>query len=332
MMITGRLGAAFPRIRIGIMGCAAIARRSMAPAVKGLPDRFELVAAASRSEEKARAFAAQAGCEPVVGYERLLARSDLDAVYVPLPTGLHEEWVLRALDSGRHVLAEKSLAGDLASAERMVAKARQRTLLLMEEFMFCCHSQHEFVRKLLADAEAGELRVLRSSFGFPPLAPDNFRYIAALGGGALLDAGAYTLRAAQLFLGPQIRVLGAHLDMDPARGVDLGGAALLRDTAGVTAQAAFGFDHFYQCNYELWGSKGKIIVPRAFTAPPGFAPQVILEKHGKREEFTLPADDHFRNILIAFAESITSGNLEPHWAACLNQARLIQQVRNLCPQ
>lgn len=325
--------ATFPHpIRIGIMGCAAIARRSLAPAMKGLPDRFELVAAASRSEEKARAFASGAGCEPVAGYDKLLERGDLDAVYIPLPTGLHEEWVLRALDAGRHVLAEKSLACNLASAEKMVAKARQRNRLLMEEFMFCHHSQHEFVRKLLADGQMGELRVLRSSFGFPPLAPDNIRYVAALGGGALLDAGSYTLRTAQLFLGPEIRVLGAHLNLDRARGIDLGGAALLRDAAGVTAQVAFGFDHFYQCSYELWGSAGRIIVPRAFTAPPGFAPQVILEKQGKREEFTLPADDHFRNILIAFAQSVTSGNFEPHWEACLTQARLMQQVRDLCPQ
>jgi len=325
--------ATFPRpIRIGIMGCAAIARRSLAPAMKGLPDQFELVAAASRSAEKARAFAAQAGCEPVAGYGRLLERSDLDAVYIPLPTGLHEEWVLRALDSGRHVLAEKSLASNSASAERMVAKARQRNRLLMEEFMFCHHSQHEFVRKLLAAGQAGELRVVRSSFGFPPLAPDNIRYVAALGGGALLDAGSYTLKTAQLFLGSEIRVLGAHLKMDAARGIDLGGAALLRDSAGVTAQVAFGFDHFYQCNYELWGSVGRIIVPRAFTAPPGFAPQVILERQGKREEFTLPADDHFRKILSEFAQSITRANFEPHWEACLSQARLIQQVQDLCPQ
>jgi hypothetical protein len=80
----------------------------------------------------------------------------------------------------------------------------------------------------------------------------------------------------------------------------------------------------------LWGSAGKITVERAFTAPPGFAPRVILEKPGKREEFTLPPDDHFRNILIEFARCVADRHFEAHWQASLSQARLIQEVTNLC--
>lgn len=319
------------RIRIAVMGCAAIARRSIIPALKSIPDHFELVAVASRTEEKARAFAQQFACDAVIGYERLLERSEVEAIYMPLPTGLHEEWILRTLEAGKHVLAEKSLAVNLASAEKMIAKAREQNLLVMEDFMFCHHSQHQFVRDLLNERQIGDLRVMRSSFGFPPPAKDNFRYAWSLGGGALLDAGAYTLKATQLILGPQVRVLGAHLNVDAAGSIDLGGAALLRNSGGVVSQVAFGFDNFYQCNYELWGSSGKITAERAFTAPPGFAPRIILEKQGKREEFTLPPDDHFRGILIEFARCISDRTFQSHWEAGLNQARLIQEVIDLCP-
>ena len=318
------------RIRIAVMGCAAIAKRSLIPALKSLPEYYELVAVASRTEEKARTFARQFACETVIGYARLLERPDIDAIYMPLPTGLHEEWVLRTLEADKHVLVEKSLAANLASAEKMIAKARERNLLVMEDFMFCYHSQHQFVRNLLNDRQVGDLRVMRSSFGFPPLGKDNFRYLKHLGGGALLDAGAYTLKATQLILGPQVRVLGAHLQVDSARGIDLGGAALLKDSSGVVSQVAFGFDNFYQCNYELWGSSGKITVERAFTPAPDFAPRVILENQAGRQEFTLPPDNHFRNLLIEFARCVAERSFQSHWEASLNQARLIQEVMDLC--
>ena len=87
------MAADMNRIRIGILGCAKIARRSMAPAILQLKDRFELLAVASRDAEKAKDFAREFSCEAVTGYAALLARPDLDALYVPLPTGLHHEWV-----------------------------------------------------------------------------------------------------------------------------------------------------------------------------------------------------------------------------------------------
>lgn len=314
------------KLRIGVMGCAAVALRSIIPAILSIPG-WELAATASRGREKAQRTAAVFGCEAVEGYETLLERGDIDAVYMPLPTGLHEEWIMKCLGAGKHVLAEKSLACDLASAQRMVDKAAAANLLLMEDFMFQYHSQLAFVRTLLENGEIGEIRLFRSSFGFPPLSKDNFRYDKALGGGSLLDAGGYPVKAARLFLGKNLEVKAADLFYDAERKVDIYGSAYLVAPGGTAAEIAFGFDNYYQCNYEIWGSKGRIFVERAFTAPPGFKPIIVLEKQDLRQEFQVKADNHFVNILVEFHRAITENRRQYHLEEVLDQARLLDQIR-----
>src|ERR1043166_5620045 len=119
------------KVRIGVMGCASIAERSMIPAIKSVA-ALELVAVASQSRAKAERFASQFSCESICGYADLLSRNDIDAIYIPLPTGLHREWIGKALDSRKHVLAEKPLAEDYITAEELVFKARRNRLLLLE--------------------------------------------------------------------------------------------------------------------------------------------------------------------------------------------------------
>lgn len=316
------------KLRIGVMGCASIAQRSVIPAVL-LCDELKLIAVASRTEERAKEFAASFGCDSVVGYDKLLERADIDAIYMPLPTGLHEEWVTKSLQAGKHVLVEKSLAMDHSSGRRMVDLARASNLLLMENFMFLYHSQHEFVRDLVAAGEIGELRSFRSSFGFPPLPINNFRYNKALGGGALLDAAAYTIRASQLFLGEDLVVKAANLISPDGQEVDIYGGAYLSNAAGAFAEVSFGFDNYYQCNYELWGSKGKIIAQRAFTPGPDFRPTITLEQQSQQFNHEVHADNHFVNILKEFARCVREAAFGDKYKEVENQSKLLSQVREL---
>ena len=136
------------KIKIGVLGCASIAERSVIPAILSIPV-FELIAVSSRSAEKANKFAQQFNCEAVVGYQNLLNRKDIDVIYIPLPTGLHEEWVLKTLAAGKHILIEKSVASNYFSAKKMVEMARKKGLLLMENFMFLHHQQHQLVKQLI---------------------------------------------------------------------------------------------------------------------------------------------------------------------------------------
>lgn len=314
------------KIRLGVLGCAAIATRSVIPAIKSI-DGFELVAVASRTKAKAEQVATRFNTEAVEGYQTLLEREDIDAVYVPLPTGLHDEWLHKALDAGKHVLAEKSLAESYSSCQKLVEKASQKGLLLMEDFMFRYHAQHAFVRSLIEAGEIGEVRLFRSSFGFPPFPSGNFRYDKALGGGALLDAAAYTIKATQLFLGFDVEVKAATLHYDKTLGVDLYGGAFLVNKQGVASEVAWGFDNFYQCNYEIWGSKGKLTAERAFTPPPDMKPKIVLERAEKRVEFLAPYDNHFVNILKEFHRAVVEKDIRSHLEETLTQSHLLEQVR-----
>lgn len=314
------------KLRVGILGCAKIATRSLIPSFAA-HSRFVVDAIASRDPAKAGSVASQYGCR-AMDYETLVTDPDIDLVYVPLPTGLHAEWVARCLHAGKHVLCEKSLAGTLPEVEALVAIARQKERLLIENFQFRFHSQHKTIRTILDSGKLGEIRCFRSSFGFPPFQdPNDIRYNKALGGGALLDAGAYTLKSISVVLGEGFRVKAATRWQPADSEVDLGGGAYLENAAGVMVEVAFGFDHFYQCNYEIWGSKGHLIAKRTFTAPPGFTPEVVVHTGAGVEIMKLLPDDHFANMLTHCAMSVETHSFEAEYRDCLTQANLIQQTR-----
>ncbi|WP_279581693.1 Gfo/Idh/MocA family protein [Fodinicola feengrottensis] len=167
-------------LRFGVLGCASIARRRMLPALADAAG-IEVTAVASRDLRRAQETAAPYGCASVEGYDNLLARDDVDAVYLPLPTGLHAEWIEKALLAGKHVLSEKALTVRLEEAQSLVALAQAHGLLLVENFAFLHHSQHAVVRESLP--RIGEIRAFSAAMGIPPLEPENPRYLPDLGGG-----------------------------------------------------------------------------------------------------------------------------------------------------
>lgn len=314
------------KIKVGILGCASIAKRSLAPAFAAHPS-FDLVAIASRTPEKAAEFAVQYGASPC-SYEELLERNDVDLVYCPLPTGLHYEWVKKCLLGKKHVLCEKSLAVNYDQVKHLVETARNNGCFLMESFQFRFHPQNLYVKKLLSEKAIGEIRALDVKFGFPPF-PDgarNIRYSKALGGGALLDSGAYTVKATTYLLGDDFQVrmalCGKHADCE----VDLDGHLWLQSQSGLVSKTTYGFHNYYQCGYEIWGEKGKIATSRAFTAKPDFVAEVKVETDAgeKVEKFQA---DHFALMLDYIAEQVVNGSFEEEYNQCLVQSRILTQAQ-----
>jgi NDP-hexose-3-ketoreductase len=289
-------------LRVGVLGCADIAWRRVLPALAADPD-VRLVANASRDPAKADRFTDRFGGEPVHGYAELLARSDIDAVYVPLPIALHAEWIERALRAGKHVLAEKPLSTDRARTAELVELARSSGLVLFENFMFLHHSQHAAVRRLLDDGAIGRPLEFFSWFCIPPKPPEDIRNDAALGGGALTEVGVYPLRAALHFFGPELDVVGAVVRRDRG-GVVLGGSALLSTPEGTGIHLVFGMQHAYRSAYAFSGDRGRLSLESAFTPPDAHRPTVHVRRQDHAEEFVLPADAQFANAVGSFVKTV----------------------------
>ena len=314
------------KLRIGILGCSDFATRIFIPNIKKL-NQFELVAIASRSLEKANEVAAKFDCLPIHGYENLILRNDIDCVYVPLPTGLHHEWIIKSLNNDKHVFSEKSITENYTKTKEIIDLAEKKKLCVFENFMFAYHSQHEYVLNLLQKGEIGEIRLFKSSFGFPEFKKEsNIRYKKQLGGGALLDAGAYTIRGAGLYLGRDLKIIGSDLNYSNKE-VDYYGSAMLKNDKGIVAQLSFGFDNYYQNIVEIWGSKGKIILTRAYTAAEGFMPGIIIEKQNQKIETLLPADNQIQKILIDFSKSVKL-NYKKEFQGILLQSKLLTEISN----
>lgn len=315
------------KINIGVLGCANIAQRYIIPSICS-NSLFHLVGVASRSKEKADSIASIFKTTAYYSYESLF-ELNLDAIYIPLPNGLHYEWIKKALDKNIHVLVEKSLACNLAEVQELNLLAKNNGLVLMENFQFKYHKQLEFIQGEIQRGKLGEIKLLRSCFGFPPFVDkNNIRYQKAIGGGALLDAGAYTLKIAQIILGSVIYIDGASLDKPFDKEVDISGSAYIKlKNSHVTAQVAFGFDNFYQNSLEIWGSKGKLTASRIFTAGPGIKARVRIETSDGQDNLNEIEDDHFHNMLNHFSELIQTGNgLNNEYDQNVNQARLIAEV------
>lgn len=310
-------------LRIGVMGCADIARRRMIPAMAASPGTA-VTAVASRNPVTAAALAAQVGCSPVNGYERLLEIDGVDAVYIPLPPALRADWIEAALRAGKHVLAEKPVSTDPRRTRELLDLARASGLALMENVMFVHHRQHEAVLRLIAEGAVGEVRSFSAAFGIPAMPAGNIRYAPELGGGALWDLGIYPLRAALHVLGPELSVAGA-MSATLGRDVDTSWAVLLCGPAGIGVQLTFGFDHLYHSGYAVWGSHGRLSVDRAFTPPSSHVPVVRLENAGGTRPIRLEADDQVANCIEAFRLAARAG-LVPAAETVLRESELLEQI------
>ncbi len=194
--------------RIGLLGAAKIA-----PAALILPaqqrDDVEVVAIAARDRRRAEEFAHLHGVQRVHGtYGELLADGEVDAVYNPLPNGLHGRWSMAALRSGKDVLCEKPIAANAEEARAMMATARRTGRILMEAFHYAYHPLTRRWLALLEDGAIGELRRVGAAFRTSiPL--DDVRYQFAQAGGAMMDLGCYCAHAVRWVLRDELRVTRA---------------------------------------------------------------------------------------------------------------------------
>jgi predicted dehydrogenase len=253
-------------------------------------DAAQIVAVASRSQASADAFAQAHGIPRAHGsYDALLADPDVEAVYVPLPNGLHVDWTIRALQAGKHVLCEKPLGRDPAEVARAFDVADQAGLVLSEAFMWRHHPQVARLRDLLDAGAVGSPRLIRACFSFVLTNDADVRLDPTLDGGALMDLGCYCVSGARLVAGGEPVSVAAQA-MFGRTGVDLRLSGLLRFDDDVLCTIDCGFDAYSRGELEVIGSEGRIVLPDPWH---GFKPQIVLERGYERELLEPGAADSF---------------------------------------
>src|SRR5882757_8914694 len=151
-------------------------------------DKVDLAAVASRDQARADEYAREWEIPRAFGsYDELLADDDVEAVYISLPNTLHCEWSIRALEAGKHVLCEKPLSRHPDEVEAAFDAADRTNRQLSEAFMYRHNPQTARLRELVAGGAIGELRLIRSAFGYGLYDESNIRLRTDLEGGALMD-------------------------------------------------------------------------------------------------------------------------------------------------
>ncbi len=222
-------------VRIGILGAARIAPSA---AIKPARNVGEAVvgAVAARDRGRAEAFASKHGIPRVHdSYAALVADPELDAIYNPLPNGLHAEWTIAALEAGKHVLCEKPFTANAAEAEAVAAVAQRTGLVVMEAFHYRYHPLAHRMREIVESGELGAIRRVETALCFPLPKFSDIRYQYDLAGGATMDVGTYTVHTARLLGCEEPTVVSARAKLH-SPGVDRAMRAELTFPSGHTGR------------------------------------------------------------------------------------------------
>jgi predicted dehydrogenase len=236
-------------VRIGCLGAARIAPSALIRPADHNPGA-EVAAVAARDRSRAQAFASRHGVPTVYGsYQELVEAPELDAVYVPLPNGLHAEWTLAALAAGKHVLCEKPLTANTAEAERVRGAARESGHVVMEAFHWRYHPLAQRMIDVVGAGELGEIRRIEASLVFPLPRWSDIRWQLDLAGGSLMDAGCYPVHIVRTLAAAAGRrpsvVSASALERTPGvdrwmrAELDLGGGCSGQVTAGMWSSQLF---------------------------------------------------------------------------------------------
>lgn len=299
-------------IRVGILGAAKIAPRSVIDPVR---DRTDAVVqcVAARDPARASAYAEEHGiAHAAASYAELIARDDVDLVYVALPSSAHAEWSIKALEAGKAVLCEKPFCLNAQEAEAMVAASRKAGRPLIEAFHYRHHPIIVETLRLLRDGAIGKLTEASADFSVTiPYRQDELRWRADQGGGALGDLGCYPLHALRICLGAEPEIASASAVM--VHGVDETMTAELAFPSGLTAPVACSMTpERFSAALTLRGEAGSIEIMN-FVAPQ-IGCRFTLERGGERRELAVDPRptfawqfDHVVDVLEGRAEPLTGG-------------------------
>jgi len=231
-------------VQIGVLGAARIAPPALIKPAKTNND-VVVAAVAARDVSRARAFAAKHDIARVHdSYDALLADPDIDAIYNPLPNGLHGKWTRAALTAGKHVLCEKPFTANAAEAREIAELAAQSDRVVMEAFHYRYHPMTLRIEEIIASGELGKLQRVEAALCFPLPKFSDIRYNYALAGGATMDAGCYAVHMVRTFGGSTPEVVSAQPKLREPQ-ID----------RAMTAEVRFAEGHTGRIRCSMWSSR-----------------------------------------------------------------------------
>jgi len=309
-------------VRIGVLGAARIAPGALMKPAR-VVDGVEVGAVAARDRSRAEAFAARYGV-PVVhdSYDGVLADPSLDAVYIPLPNGLHAQWMLAALRAGKHVLCEKPFTANAAQAREVAAAAQDSGLVVMEAFHYRYHPLARRMAEIVRSGELGRIQRVETAMCFPLPRFSDIRYDFSLAGGALMDAGCYAVHALRLLSPGNPEVTAARaLTMRRDRRVDRAMTAQfsLPDGSGASgASGATGEIRASMWSSSLLGIRARAVGERGTLTVTNYAAPQLWSRFtviadGQRRRERVDAEPTYVHQLRAFAAAVRGepANLTP---------------------
>ncbi|RWC88362.1 MAG: oxidoreductase [Mesorhizobium sp.] len=330
-------------IRWGILGPGGIAK-AFAGGVAG-SRTGTLVAIGARNPGKPGLAESFPGARILEGYEALLADPEIDAIYIAVPHPGHAQWAIRAAEAGKHVLCEKPLALTAFEADAMMHAARKAGTFLGEAFMYRLHPQTLQLVDLVKSGVIGEIRMIKSSFGFamPDFMPEHRLYANDLAGGGILDVGGYPVSMVRLIAGAAAgepfaepdKVAGiAHLGQS---GVDEWASAVLHFPGGIVAEVSCSISLNQDNVLRIFGTKGRIEVPDFWFAggdrDVGLGRIDVIGADGTRETISVNEKRHVYSFEVdAAGEAIRAGRQEfawpgMGWADSLGTLRVLDRWR-----
>jgi predicted dehydrogenase len=347
------------KLRFGIIGPARIARKNWRASFYS--GNCEITAVASRDIQRSRKFIAECQAQnpfaspPTAfgNYGELLASKNIDAVYIPLPTALRQEWVIRAAEAGKHVICEKPCAVNARDLEEMISACRKNRVQFMDGVMFMHNRRLDQIRAVLDEGVAvGHVKRLTSNFSFlgaEDFMRANIRANRTLEpAGCLGDLGWYCIRFALWLMNWQmpIRVDGKIISRaanDPAGApVEFSGELFFDGGVSMGFYCSF-LAHNHQA-LVISGTKGFLQMQdfvNSFRGEPAFETVNIQPRTDGSNSFAQPVVKQFphidpgdkpetaqeTNMFRNFANQIFSGKLNDEWPMWSSKT---QQVLDAC--
>ncbi|HXY27782.1 MAG TPA: Gfo/Idh/MocA family oxidoreductase [Acidimicrobiales bacterium] len=301
-------------LRIGILGAARIAPRAVIkPASR--TGAAAVVAVAARDHDRAEAFARKHGIPRVLdSYAQLIEDPGIDAVYNPLPNGLHGHWTVAAVKAGKHVLCEKPFTANAHEA-RAVAEVDNTNpgVVVMEAFHYQYHPLARRMVEIVRSGELGNITNVDVAFSAPLWRKGDIRYQLDLAGGATMDMGCYPISLLRL-LAPGPRVISAEAKLS-SPGVDRAMDAHFSLPDGGTAHIGCSMfsSSVLRVHAEVQGATGKISVFNPFGPQYGHRMKVTTTLGTRKERFSRKATYDYQ--LEAFRAAVEEGASFPTTAA-----------------